>query len=206
VDPEIAMFTVTVSARDRNRQETLRRLAARVEAVRALLDGYAGAIEKQETSGLSVYPETKRSGERVSAYRGTVSTSVTVSDFTVLGELLLRLADQDQTSVTGPWWTLRPGSPVHREARHAAIADAIARGREYAEALGARITGLVEVADPGLSAEGAPHHLATGVAHGAGSAAAPMLELDPQRQTVTAMVEARFRISEPAALAEPPSA
>ena len=67
VDPEIAVFSVTVAARDRDRQETLRRLAARVDALKGLLDGYAGSIEKRETSGLYVRPETKRSGERVSA-------------------------------------------------------------------------------------------------------------------------------------------
>ncbi len=200
VDPEIATFTVTVSARDRNRQETLRRLAARVDAVRAVLDGYAEAIEKQETAGMSVYPETKRSGERVRAYRGTVSTTVTVTDFTVLGELLLRLADQDQTGVSGPWWALRPGSPAHREARRAAIADAIVRGREYAEALGARVTGLVEVTDPGVSAVGAPRAVPL-AARGSVESGLPAMDLDPWRQTVTATVVARFRISEPTVLA-----
>src|SRR6266511_3775771 len=125
VDPEIATFSVAVSARDRDRQTTLRRLTARVEAVRAVLDGYAEVIEKRETSGLYVHPETKRAGERISAYSGTVATSVTVADFTQLGELLLRLADLDQTTVAGPWWGLRPGSPVHGDARRAAIADAI---------------------------------------------------------------------------------
>jgi uncharacterized protein YggE len=126
-----------------------------------------------------------------------------VTDFTVLGELLLRLADQDQTSVSGPWWALRPGSPVHREARRAAIADAIVRGREYADALGARVTGLVEVADTGMSAGGAPRAMALALRGSADSGAVPALDLDPQRQTVSATVEARFRISEPTVFAEP---
>ena len=62
---------------------------------------------------------------------------------------MLRLADQDQVEVAGPWWSLRPDSPAHREARHAAIADALLRAREYAEALGARVTALLELADAG---------------------------------------------------------
>ncbi len=206
VDPEIATFSVAVSARDRDRQTTLRRLTARVEAVRAVLDGYAEVIEKRETSGLYVHPETKRAGERISAYSGTVATSVTVADFTQLGELLLRLADLDQTTVAGPWWGLRPGSPVHGDARRAAIADAIRRGREYADALGARITGLVELADSGLSAQETPRYMAMGFRGAADGAGPPVLDLEPQRQTVMATIEARFRISEPAALAEPPSA
>lgn len=199
VDPEIATFSVTVSARDRNRQETLQRLAARVEALRDVLDGYAEAIEKRETSGMYVRPETKRSGEKVTGYAGSVTTTVTVTDFAVVGDLMLRLADQDQTTVSGPWWALRPGSAVHRQARRAAIADAISRGREYADAVGARVTRLVELSDAGLSTHGAPRTEQLAFRASAGYAGgAPQLDLEPQRQTVTASVEARFQISEPA--------
>ncbi|WP_433283314.1 SIMPL domain-containing protein [Micromonospora sp. CA-244673] len=194
VAPELARFTVTATARDRDRETTLTRLAERAAAVRVLLDAAEPAVERRETGQLRVWPETKRSGERVVAYHGSVTTTVTVVDFTALGELMLRLADQDQVELAGPWWSLRPDSPAYREARHAAIADALARAREYAEALGARVTALVELADTGLTT--APPMLAkAGFARGA--EAAPELELDPQPQPVQAAVEARFTISEP---------
>ncbi|MFD0823941.1 SIMPL domain-containing protein, partial [Micromonospora zhanjiangensis] len=135
VPPEIARFSVTVQARDADRQSTLARLAERADAVRAVVDTYGPAIDRRESGDLRVSPELKRSGERIKAYHGSVSTTVTVTDFTVLGELMLRLADQDQATVAGPWWSLRPDSPAHREARRAAIADAIDRAREYADAL-----------------------------------------------------------------------
>jgi uncharacterized protein YggE len=204
VDPEIGTFSVTVSARDRSREETLRRLTARVEGLRSVLDGYAPAIEKRETSRLYVRPETKRSGEKVSAYSGSVTTTVTVTDFGALGELMLRLADQDQTEVSGPWWGLRPASPVHREARRAAITDAIERGREYAEALGARVTGLVELADTGLSTMSAGPRMEALAFRSADAGTGPALDLDPQRQTVQATIEARFSISEPSAVTGKP--
>lgn len=104
VPPELARFQVTATARDKDRQATLTRLAERAEGVRALIDSYGAAIERRESGQLQVYPEVKRSGERVVAYHGSVSTTVTVTDFTVLGELMLRLADRDQTQVAGPWW------------------------------------------------------------------------------------------------------
>ncbi len=193
--PELARFTVTATARDRDRETTLARLAERAAAVRALLDAEP-AVERRETGQLRVWPETKRSGERVVAYHGSVSTTVTVDDFTTLGELMLRLADQDQVEVAGPWWSLRPDSPAYREARHAAIADALARAREYAEALGARVTALLELADTGLSAA-PPMPLRAAFAKGGPGGAPPELELDPQPQPVQAAVEARFTISEP---------
>ncbi|MEU7930474.1 SIMPL domain-containing protein [Micromonospora echinofusca] len=195
VAPEIARFAVTARARDRDREATLTRLAERAAAVRVLLDAEGAGIDRRETGELRVRPETRRSGERVVAYSGSVTTTVTVSDFTALGELMLRLADQDQIEVAGPWWALRPGSPAHREARHAALADALLRAREYAEALGARVTALIELADAGAAEQPMMSRMAY-AADGAESAP-PELELDPQPQTVHAAVHARFAISEP---------
>lgn len=206
VPPEIARFAVTVSARDTDRQTTLTRLTERAEAVRALIDGYGSAIERRETGALHVWPELKRrSGERVASYHGTVTTTVTVTDFTVLGELMLRLSDTDQTSVAGPWWQLRPGSPVHREARRAAVHAAVDRAREYAEAVGARVTALLKIADVGTDARPfMPQTESFKLAAAAvDAAAAPQLDLDPEVLTVQASVEAHFAISEPTVLAEP---
>lgn len=196
VAPEIARFSVTAMARDKDREATLTRLAERAAAVRVLLDGYGPAVDRRETGDLRVRPELKRSGERVVAYHGSVTTTVTVADFAVLGELMLRLADQDQVAVAGPWWSLRPDSPVHGEARQAAIAEALRRAREYAEALGARVTRLIELSDTGLAAQPMMFR-AAGFAGAAESGPTPEIDLDPQQQTVQAAVEARFAISEP---------
>ena len=196
VAPEIARFAVTARARDRDREATLTRLAERAAAVRVLLDGAGPGIDRRETGELRVRPETRRSGERVVAYSGSVTTTVTVSDFTALGELMLRLADQDQIEVAGPWWSLRPDSPAHREARHAALADALLRAREYAEALGARVTALIELADAGAAEQPMMSRMAYAMGDGA-EGGPPELELDPQPQTVHAAVQARFAISEP---------
>lgn len=198
VEPEIASFAVSVTLFDRDRQETLRRLASGVDSVRAVLDGYRDGIEKHETAGMHVYPLTKGSADRVVGYRGSVTTTVTVSDFSVLGELMLRLAGTEQAAVSGPWWTLRPGSPAHREARQAAIADALERAREYAAALGARVVRLIQLADSGLDAQPVPRGgLRTMALSSEVAGEVPGIDLEPQRQHVQASVEARFAISEP---------
>ncbi|MFV2100033.1 SIMPL domain-containing protein [Micromonospora sp. LOL_024] len=196
VAPERAQFTVTALARDREREPTLTRLAERAAAIRVLFDSYGPTIDRRETGELRVRPETRRSGERVVAWQGSVVTTVTVTDFVALGELMLRLADQDQVEVAGPWWSLRPDSPVHRQARQAAIGDALQRAREYAEALGAQVTDLVELADEGGAAQPMMARMAFD-AGGAETAGPPQLELDPQPQGVHAAVRARFVISRP---------
>ncbi|MEV4271700.1 SIMPL domain-containing protein [Micromonospora aurantiaca (nom. illeg.)] len=195
VAPELARFTVTAVARDRDRETTLTRLAERAAAVRALLDAAGPVVERRETGQVHVWPVTKRAGERVVAYQGSVSTTVTTTDFTALGDLMLRLADQEQVEVAGPVWSLRPDSPAYREARQAAIADALVRAREYAEALGAQVIALRELSDTGMSA--GPPMMMVGAAYSRSGEPERELELDPAPQPVQAAVEARFTISEP---------
>jgi uncharacterized protein YggE len=203
VDPEVAEFHVIVGSQDRDRATTLQRLTERVEAVRGVLAGFADAIERHETSRLSVRTLQKRS-EKITGYAGYASTTVVVKDLDRVGELMLRVADLDRVQVDGPHWSLRPGSPVYRMAREAAIGEAIVRAREYAHALGARVTGLVELTDSGMSGGPTPQRAMFAMARGGSyDGSTPELELDPQVQHVYANVEARFTISPPTVIDDP---
>jgi uncharacterized protein YggE len=195
VPPEQAAFAVTVTARDRDKRAVLARLAERSAGLRTVLDSYGEAVERRETGGVQVYPELKRGSEKVVAYTGTVATTVTVGDFAVLGELLLRVAGLDQAAVSGPWWQLRPDSTAGADVRKAAIGDALTRAREYAEAVGARIDRLVEIADEGVGGGAQPRMMMLAGSAAADSAAT--LELDPRQQTVQASVIVRVTITEP---------
>jgi len=198
VPPELAVFSVTASSRDKDRQTALTRLTERAAALRTHLDDFPDAIERRETTGVQVHPELKRGGERIAAYAGSVTTTVTVTDFSVLGELLLRLANQDQTTVSGPWWQLRPGSRAGADVRRAAITDALSRAREYAEAVGAQVDRLVEIADEG--ADGGAQPMMRMMKFSAAPEEDLALEVDPQQQTVQASVLVRVTITEPTAL------
>ena len=208
VEPEIAVVGVTVQARDRDRETVLRRLADRNREITGLIKGYGEAVDKLESGPVSVRPELKekRAGERVAGYLGQVSTQVTIRDFTVLGELIVSLADAELVTVDGFWWALRPHSPVYREARLAAAHDATARAREYAEAFGGSLADLLEAADTGLLTAHARQDRwqfsgargAAGRASGKAESARPELDVEPARQTVSAQVEARFTMTRPA--------
>lgn len=193
VPPELAVISVTVSARDKDRQTTLTRLTERAAELRTALDGHAEAIERRETGSVQIYPEMKGARERVIAYHGSVSTSVTVTDFAVLGELLLRLGSLEQTQVGGPWWQLRKGSRAGADVRREAIEDALQRAKEYAEAVGSHVHRLIEIADDGSS--GGPPGLFR--AYKAEAADSVELELDPPLQTVQAGVTVRVAITAP---------
>ncbi|WP_406001487.1 SIMPL domain-containing protein [Streptomyces sp. NBC_00829] len=205
-DPEIARIGVTVSARGTDRRSALEDLTRRNSAVLDLIKSYGESVEKLETGAFSITPELTRHGrgERVRAYMGRVHITAELGDFTALGELTTRLADLELTRVDGPWWALRPDSPAHGEARRQAVKEAVQRAREYAEALGARLAALVELADLGAEnavaygmpqAPGAMRMAAYGGTENAEMA--PALDLEPQRQTVYAQVNARFTMTPP---------
>jgi uncharacterized protein len=205
VPPEIAELTITFTARDSRRERAMELLSARNEECLALVRSHGEAVRRVETTGLAIYPEL-RSGlrrEQVRAYRGTVRVNVAVVDFTVLGDLIAGVSEIETAAVNGPFWRLRHDSPVRRGVRQEAARDAIVRAREYAEAVGARLTGLVQLADEGLTTDhgaraGVQYALAAvpGAPRG-GAAEPPTIELEPQVQVVHARVEARFTISQP---------
>ncbi|MFI5618388.1 SIMPL domain-containing protein [Streptomyces sp. NPDC051567] len=205
VDPEIARIGITVNARGTDRRTALDDLTRRNNTVLDLLKSYGDPVEKIETGSFSITPELTRHGrgERVRAYHGRVHITAELNDFTTLGELTTRLADLELTQVDGPWWALRPTSPAHGEARRQAVREAVQRAREYAEALGARLAALVELADLGAEnaapvAMAAPGGMMRSLAYSSeAEAGAPPLDLEPQRQTVYAQVNARFTMTPP---------
>ncbi|MEU0413372.1 SIMPL domain-containing protein [Streptomyces griseorubiginosus] len=204
VDPELARIGVTVASRGKDRRTALDDLTRRNATVLDLLKSYGDAVEHLETGSFSVTPELKEHGrgERVHAYHGRVTITAELTDFTALGELTTRLADQELTRVDGPWWALRRDSPVYREARQQAVREAVQRAKEYAEALDTSLASLLELADIGAE-DPEPRFVgkasrARSMAYesAADTAAAP-LDLEPQRQHVYAHVNARFTMAPP---------
>jgi uncharacterized protein YggE len=204
-DPEIARIGVQVSARGKDRRTALEDLTRRNNAVLELIKSYGDAVEKLATGAFSISPELAQHGrgEKVRAYQGGVYITATLTDFTALGELTTRLADMELTRVSGPWWSLRPDSPAHGEARREAVRDAVQRAREYAAALGSRLSALVELADIGAEnavpygTPAAPGGMRAAAFAAAETEMAPALDLEPQRQTVSAQVNARFTMTPP---------
>ncbi|MEV5507475.1 SIMPL domain-containing protein [Streptomyces orinoci] len=204
VDPEIARLGVTIGTRGTDRRKALDDLTRRNNQVLDLIKSHGEAVERLETGSFTITPQLNEKGrhERIRSYRGHVHLTATVADFTVLGELSSRLADLELTRVDGPWWALRPDSPAHREARRQAVQDAVQRAREYAGALGAELVALLELTDTDTeSGYGGPPPPSGGMMRTAGyggAAPAPALDLEPQRQTVYAHVNAKLSITRPA--------
>ena len=203
-DPEVADLTVAITAHARDRREAFERLVKRNDEVLNLLRSYGDSVERVESTGVSVAPELRKGkDEKIRSYSGVVRIRATVADLAILGELVGLLAEFEAAAIEGPHWRLRRSSPVYREARNRAVAEAVIRARDYAEALGSRVTGLIELADTGLTTTTVPPMprpnglVFGGRAMAAPAAEPPSLDLEPQQQTVYASVEARFHAAQP---------
>ncbi|WP_328462204.1 SIMPL domain-containing protein [Actinoplanes sp. NBC_00393] len=198
VPPEQAVFSLTVSTVDRDKAALVARITQRAAEVGAVLDRFGAAVERRETTGVQVSPEYNRRGKRTETYSGSITTTVTVTDFDRLGELLAELAVGELTSISGPWWQLRPGSRADADVRGEAVTDALDRARVYAAAVGAELDRIIEIAD---AESGGMHPMTRSFKGGAEMAdEAAAFELHPQQQTVEARVLLRVSITEPTVL------
>ncbi|MFF9176281.1 SIMPL domain-containing protein [Streptomyces sp. NPDC014793] len=203
-EPEIARIGVTLTARGRDRRTTLDDLTRRNTAALDLIKSYGDAVEHLTTGAVSLAPELTPHGrgERVRSHHGRVHLTAELTDFTALAELTTRLADLELTRIDGPWWSLRPDSPVPARARRQAVHEALRRAREYADALGTTLAALVELADTGADHtrpgrtpfERGGHR--TALAHP--DEPAPPLDLEPPLLRIGAQVSAQFTMRPPA--------
>ncbi|UOY03564.1 SIMPL domain-containing protein [Blastococcus sp. PRF04-17] len=195
VDPEVADVGVTVRSRARDRQTALERCTARQAEVSAVVAGLGAAVERSETTAVSVHVEVRdrrAPGEPVAS----VHTQLTLGRIDVVGELVVALGRLDDVAVSGPGWRLRPDSPALERARLDAVRDAVRRARQYAAAFGAELTELLEVDDTGHSGYGL--RVAGAMDSMARFESSDLqLDLTPARQEVHGAVEVRFAMSEP---------
>ncbi|GAA0963760.1 SIMPL domain-containing protein [Frigoribacterium faeni] len=142
-------------------------------------------------------------GSRASSvrYRTRSTIDVRFQDFAALTEWVGELAHVEGVSIDGIEWSLghERRAEVERAARVAAIADAVARAADYAEALGLGTPVLAAVYEPGLRpGDGGTGAMPFGVARaammstwGAGQGSTTF-DLQPDDIEVTASISADF--------------
>ena len=193
--PDLAGLSCTLHASGDSAEATRAQLASGSQAIATLLEQFAAALERTSTSGLHVSPNfNHKNPTKITGYTGTFTTSLVVSDFEALSELILGLSALPASQVDGPWWSLKPDNPMHREVRLAAIADARRRAGDYADAFGATVSELVEVSDLEGGMGGMPGPRGRFMAMEA-MAADASFSFEPALQTVTGQVTVRFTLA-----------
>lgn len=126
----------------------------------------------------------------------TVALQITVRAFDLLDALGSHLSAHEALRVQEVTWHVDWDNPGWRDVRAAAIEAAMAKGRDYAAALGGRLSAVEHIADPGLIGGEVQHWAGTSgrsltFASGGGETPdAP--SLDPVPQELAALIEARF--------------
>ena len=200
-DPELAVFTVVLTAEERDRAHVLSRIGDLHKRSWHNLVALGNGVNV-ETGSVSVHP---RYSDPISLRRppwfvASAELRVEVADFPLLPDVLAVLGVMDGGSFSGPYWQLRPDSDVHRRARRAAVQDALRRAEEHATALGCTLTELLELSDPVDGPGGPPYARGQDEALSAASAGGgglAELDLRPVRQQVHGSVRARFRMTVP---------
>ncbi len=132
-----------------------------------------------------------------------ISVVINMRDFAQLADLDAALARHEALSVHSVSWHVDADNAAWPAVRAEAIDVAMARGRDYAAALGGTLMRVEHIADAGLLGEsyGASGHDSRQSGHRlsfAGGDEAGTPSLDPVPQQLMAVIEARFTASVPA--------
>jgi uncharacterized protein YggE len=195
--PDLATLAVTIHAAGADAERVRRDLAEGSNRLRVIVEDHRAALERHSTSGLHVGPVfSGRGARKITGYRGSLTAELVVSDFAAVPGLIATLAALAGAQVDGPWWSLRPSNPIHRQTRIAAIEEARQRAADYAAAFDATLGSLLEVSDLDGSFQHQPRALkATFAMDAAGGGPEPELDLEPAEQRVSAQVTVRFQLA-----------
>jgi uncharacterized protein YggE len=170
------------------------------ETGRAALTWSVGALNTHP--GRKLDKATGRS-EPTGRIRANAPLLVVARDLALVERVGRALVQQDRLHINWVDWGVDEDNPEWRAVRADAIAAAIAKGNDYAAALGGSVRSIEHIADAGLLAGDTPafHSFAAGrvqAAALAGSSGPGGPSLDPVPQELHAVIEARLVAEVPA--------
>jgi hypothetical protein len=194
VDPDHGTISFSVETHASTAAKALERAVRIADTCREALADAAGV--RRVEIGRARVRERKHWNQKqdrwiADGHDATIGGSTDVSAADVGAAVAALVAAGAQVNWVG--WSLDDDNPAYREVRKLAVAEAHRAAVDFADAVGTTLGALVTLADPGLLGAGVPVHDDRMVMHA--EMAAPVveeLELDPERQTIFARVEACF--------------
>ncbi len=215
VPPDSAVVSAGIQVTGETKAAALTVLAAiqgRFETALRSIGAVPSTLESEReplvwsTDSLHTYAKEDRHGRATGTVAG-LQVNVQIRDLGLLDDVAQAIAGIENVDVQRVLWQVDADNPAWPRVRADAIRAAIAKGRDYAAALGGTLNRIEHVADVGLlggDRAAHPHtrfELAEGTASMFGDGAAPTL--DPAPQELGATIEARF-VATAAPLTEPP--
>jgi uncharacterized protein YggE len=210
VPPDYALVAATIASSRGSKAGAVRAVAAGLDSLTADLAARGGVALDAGTgrrpltwSAQSVTTYAERAhDESTGQYQPTgqvtaaVAVMIGVRAFGLLDALGGVLAAREAVTVHDVTWHADWDNPAWPGVRAAAVQAAIAKGRDYAAALGGSLRGVEHIADAGLLCGGntqsgfTGHAMRRAASRGGEEPDAP--SLDPVPQELAAIVEARF--------------
>jgi uncharacterized protein YggE len=208
VPPDSAVIAAALSTSAGSRAGAVQAAAAALDGLTGDLAGLGGvplgtntlrrpltwSARSAATRDEYVHDKTTGESQPTGQITATVAMQITVRDFGLLDVVGTHLAGHAALTVHEVSWHADWDNPGWRQVRAAAIAAAIAKGRDYAAALGGQLAAAEHIADPGLIGSDGQHWAATSrsARSFASSDTRGAPSLDPVPQELTAVIEARF--------------
>lgn len=150
--PDLAVISIGVvtqanSAREAS-QANSRAMNEAVNSLRA----QGIAPRDLQTSGFSIQPlyvadPNRAAVQRIASFRAQNTLTVRIRDLNKVGDILERAVELGANRVSGPDFLLSEPEGKRDEARKAAMADALARAKLYADGLGFRLGRILNVSE-----------------------------------------------------------
>lgn len=151
--PDMATIRLGVSERAATASDAMRQTSEKVTAILAQLDTLAVAGLDRQTSGLylrPVYddrPRADNSPVQVVGYEAGNTVSVTVRDLSKLGALLDAVVAEGANDFSGLQFGLQDNADALIAARKGAVADAMARASQLAQAAGVTLGAIEQMSE-----------------------------------------------------------
>lgn len=147
--PDVAMISLGVRHSARQAAVAMDRVAVDSNAVLAALRAEGLAEADIQTSRISLSPNWDYDARRVTGFTASVSFNVTLRDLARVGEVLALATELGGNSFGGFSMGIDDPSALEAQARAAAVADALEKARQYAEAAGVTLGDILTIREGG---------------------------------------------------------
>lgn len=150
--PDTATLLISVVTQSKTALDAQRENAVKSDAVLRAVKAAAGAGAEVKTSGYMLTPQRvyrENQPPTITGYEARNSVSVTMSDLTRVGAVIDAASQAGANDVDNVTFTLRKDRQARGEALSEATRAALAKAQVLAQALGGRVTRIVEVREGG---------------------------------------------------------
>ena len=151
--PDTAILTIAVVTQGRRALDAQQENATKTDAVVRALKAAAGTGAEVKTSGYSLQPQRvykENQPPTIVGYEARNSVTVTMGDLTKVGTVIDAAAQAGSNDVAGIAFTLRQDRQARDRALSEATREAMGKAQVIAQALGGRVTRVVEVQEEGF--------------------------------------------------------